>query len=50
LEDLSRKERRGKTLYPEYFTQDQMLDGISSGTLKKGKFTVGFSRTGVLHK
>uniref|UniRef100_A0A914HZ11 Protein DIS3 homolog n=1 Tax=Globodera rostochiensis TaxID=31243 RepID=A0A914HZ11_GLORO len=40
LEDLCRKESRGKALYPEYWTQDQLLDGILKGTLKKGKFKI----------
>ncbi|KAI1715438.1 RNB domain-containing protein [Ditylenchus destructor] len=40
LADLSKTESRGKALFPEYWTQDALLDGISKGTLKKGKFQI----------
>uniref|UniRef100_A0A915EFZ8 Protein DIS3 homolog n=1 Tax=Ditylenchus dipsaci TaxID=166011 RepID=A0A915EFZ8_9BILA len=40
ISDLGKEETRGKTLFPEYWTQDQLLEGISKGTLKKGKFQV----------
>jgi hypothetical protein len=40
LDDLSKKESRGRALFPEYWTQDQLLDGLSKGKLKKGKFKV----------
>ncbi|KAL3121606.1 hypothetical protein niasHT_008735 [Heterodera trifolii] len=40
VEDLCRKESRGKALFPEYWTQEKLLEGISKGTLKKGKFKI----------
>uniref|UniRef100_A0A1I8AYG7 Protein DIS3 homolog n=1 Tax=Meloidogyne hapla TaxID=6305 RepID=A0A1I8AYG7_MELHA len=40
LNDLSKKERRGRALFPEYWTQDKLLDGLSKGNLKKGKFQI----------
>lgn len=40
LEDLSRKERRERAIFPEHYTQDQLLDGLSKGMLKKGKFRI----------
>uniref|UniRef100_A0A914KMQ1 Protein DIS3 homolog n=2 Tax=Meloidogyne TaxID=189290 RepID=A0A914KMQ1_MELIC len=40
LTDLNKKERRGRALFPEYWTQDKLLDGLSKGNLKKGKFQI----------
>lgn len=40
LGDLSREERRGKALFPEYLTQEELLSGIAKGDLKKGTFKV----------
>lgn len=40
LNDLNKQELRGKALFPDYYSQDQLLDGLSSGAFKKGKFMV----------
>uniref|UniRef100_A0A914CRX0 Protein DIS3 homolog n=1 Tax=Acrobeloides nanus TaxID=290746 RepID=A0A914CRX0_9BILA len=36
--DLDSKEERGRALFPEYLSQDEMLDGLARGIYKKGSF------------